>query len=711
MLASSHVFELRWTWLCVPYLVCAAALATIGGVAALVRGDRVLRLGVIGAATTAIPWAVCSSLAICTDDPEVATRLLRLGSGPVALIGPNFLLVLLGISGQLERHRWAARLAGGVGAVLAGLCWGTDWTVPGVHRLASGVFYVSAGPLTDFHISQLAMWLAVGLVIARRSMMRGERRKMMRVLIAALLLAAVGGTDMLLVHGVVGVYPIAWLPATIACVITIYLELRTDLLRPRGFDRGVLFELAGYGAAALLIAAVAVVLQGAGAAAIAAIGSAVWMAVTATMWGLERRRPPPRVFGERALDQFLATLTDIDDDKLIAAGLAALWQRVAVTVRATWRAEPEGLVELTGGGLWQLDRDVAAWLVAHGEPLAAADLATTRLGPIRPQLEAVVAARGATLLVPLIDRGALVGIVEADHALALREDERGLVAESARAAARALTYVQLARRAAREGATAREVEVAEAMRLQASARRDDELGSWLVDAEYRSAVRTTGAAWSAHLLGDDRLALLVTEGQAHGVVAALATAALTGAFAAATARPPGPGRAGSDSGVPPVPRADPTPPAIQLDRLLATLGASAEGVLRGGEPIAAFLAILDADARAIAWACAGHPGAVVDNPDPGAAAPISLGGGGDPLGEPGAALRGEAAFDPDMVLVVASSSVRSSGALAHGPLAHGPRLASRLVEAAADGRPPGEDLLAVVVRQRRHDRRSARLRP
>ncbi|MGH9885036.1 MAG: hypothetical protein ACREBE_05890, partial [bacterium] len=271
-----RVFELRWTWLCLPYVACAAALVTIGAVAALVRGDRVMRLGVIGAATTALPWALCSGLALCTDDPAVATRLLRLGTGPVALIGPNLLLVLFGVSGQLERHRWAVRLAGIVGAVLLGLCWNTDWTVPGVHRLSSGVLYLSAGPLTDFHMSQLATWMLVGLLIARRSMMRGERRRMMRVSIIALLLAAIGGTDMLLVHGVVGMYPIAWLPATIACAITLYLELRTDLLRPRGFDSSVLYELTGTLMAAALVGVVAFALQGATAVAVAAIASAVW---------------------------------------------------------------------------------------------------------------------------------------------------------------------------------------------------------------------------------------------------------------------------------------------------------------------------------------------------------------------------------------------------------------------------------------------------
>lgn len=690
MLASPRVFDLEVRWLCLPYAVCAAALAVIGVVAALVRGDRVMRLGVIGAATTALPWAICSCLACCTDDAAVAARLLRLGVGPVALIGPNLLLVLLGLSGQLERHRWVASIAGAVGATLLGLCWGTDWVVPGVHRLSSGVFYISAGPLTDVHISQLAMWLAVGLLIARRSMMRGERRRMLRTLVAALVLAAIGGTDMLLVHGVVGVYPIAWLPTTVACGIALHLELRTDLLQPRGFDRGVLFELVGVLGAAALVGAVAYLLQGAAPVAVAAIGSAGWMAVIATLWGLGRRRRPPRLFGERALAQLAAQLTDIDDDKPIAAALAALWQQVSIAVRATWRVEPAGLTEVTTGTVWALDPGVAAWLVHHPAPLAVGDLATMRLGPIRPALEAIVVERGATLFVPLLDRGTLVGLVEADHVRALREAERGMVAESARAAARALTYVKLSRIAAREGATAREVEVAEAMRRQASASRDDELGRWVVAAEYRSAARTTGAAWSASLYGDGRLAILVTEGRAQGVVAALATAALTGAFAAATIATMATG-------------------AGTLDELLASLRTSAEGVLRGGASIAVFVAILDGEAGTIAWGCAGHPGAVMVAPGAGSAA-TPLGGGGARLGDPhGDAVRGVAPLGPDRVLVIGSTGVRGGdpavwyGAVAEQAAA-GPRLAGVLVEAAANRGPVGEDLLAVVVRQRREDR-------
>ena len=89
-----------------------------------------------------------------------------------------------------------------------------------------------------------------------------------------------------------------------------------------------------------------------------------------------------------------------------------------------------------------------------------------------------------------------------------------------------------------------------------------------------------------------RLLHLVTEARGHGVPAALATSALTGAFAAATSNAR----------------------ELRLDALLASLRANDDGVTRGGERVAAFVALLDAEAQTIEWACAGHPGADVIGP-------------------------------------------------------------------------------------------------
>jgi len=690
------VSGLAWNWLCLPYGACALLLLAVGVIAAVIRGDRVLRLGAIGASTTALPWALCSGATTFTDDPEIAVRLLRLGNGPVALVGPSLLLVMLGVSGQLERHRWVVRLAGIIGLVMLALCWGTDWTVPGVHPLSSGVLYINPGPLTGIHFAQIAIWLAAGLVIARRSTSGGEQRRLVQMLVTVLALGTVGATDLLLVYDVAGVYPIAWLPVGIAAGIAVYYELKSDLLRPQGLDRGAMIELAAFVIATVIIAVIVLLLGGASPVAVAAIGSVVWTVTLGIAWARTRDRPV-RIARERALEQFVASLGDLDSESRIGEQLAALWKPIGIELKSLERVEGERLLGVgpfevralppTGGASRRLDRDIAAWFVAHDDALAAGDLGTMLLGAIRPKLEALVGARNATLIVPLIDRGTLVGLVEADHGAALREDERGLVVESARASARALTYVALSRTAARERDTAREVEVAEAMRLQASASRDDELGRWAVAAEYRTAARTTGAGWSATLLPDGRLAVLVTEAQAHGVAAALATAALTGAFAAATT----------------------TSARIDLDDLLTSLRASAEGVVRGGEPVAAFVAILDGDAGSIAWACAGHPGATLVGPmlDAAASRPvISLGGGGARLGASLiVATRGTMKLEPGVLLVIASTGLRGADdgawhALVLEAAPAGPRLAAVLVDDALEAGEPREDFLAVVVRQR-----------
>jgi len=690
---------LAWNWLCLPYLACALALIVVAVIATVIRGDRVMRLGAIGASVNALPWALVSAAVTWTDDRDAAIRLLRLGNGPIALVGPSLLLVLLGVSGQLERNRWLARTAGAIGVVLSCVCWATDWTIAGVHELGSGILYPSPGPLTPLHYSQIALWLIVGIAIARRSTGVGERKRLVQLIVSVFVLGTIGSTDMLLVYDVFGSYPIAWVPVTIAAILAAYYELRSDLLRPKGIDHGVVVEAIALSIGAVAIALIALLLEDLAAVGLAAAGSAAWAVMMGIAWSRNRDRPV-EIASARALDEFVVGLGELSDEAMVGDRLAALWAEIGVATRSLERVEGATLVAAGDPETTRpLDLEIAEWFVTHDDVLAAGDMATALLGPIRPKLEQLFAARGATLMVPLIDRGSLVGLVEADHAKALREDERGLIVESARAAARALTFVALSRTAAREHETAREVEVAEAMRLQASASRDDELGRWAVAAEYRTAARTTGAGWSASLLPDGRLAVMVTEAQAHGVAAAIATAALTGAFAAAT-------RATAQATT-----------RLELDDLLISLRASAEGVVRGGEPVGAFVAILDGEARSIAWASAGHPGALLVGPVPEVSAGDSssgltssamvLGGGGARLGASlEIATRGTSKLTPGSQLVIASTGLRADDDVlwmgqVRAAAPAGARLASVLVDGALARGEPHEDLLAVVVRQPR----------
>jgi hypothetical protein len=695
------VSNLHWSWLALPYVVCAVMLLAVVLVGVVLRGDQVMRIGVIGSAVTAIPWSVCSALAACTYDMDLAWRLHRLGQGPIALVGPNFMLILLGISGQLERHRWLVRIAVGVGVLLLALCWTTDLTVPGVQVLSSGYIYTKAGPLTDVHNAGLLVWLLISGFISRRSSAHGEKRSLVRIVLAVMFLAAVGSVDMATVHNGWGAYPIAWLPAIGCAGMALYLELYTDLLRRRGIDRGAVIELITFAIATCVIGAIAALVKNAMPLSLVAISSVVWVIALAAAWAV-RSLGTQKQSDDRALETFVVGLTDVESEAVVLQKLTSLWKTVAIDVRTMWRADGDDLVALHTKERWNVPPGVIAWFVSRPEAVAPSDLTTIRLGVLRPALEATIIAHGATLVIPLVDRDTLVALVEADLAHVLREDERDLVIRSARAAARQLTYAGLAHVAVSEGATAREVEVAEAMRLQASASRDDELGRWTVAAEYRTALRTTGAGWSASLLADGRLAVLVTEAGAHGVSSALATAAITGAFAAATA----------------------TSRTIELDDLLSSLRASADGVMRGGEPIAAFIAMIDGDRQQVSWATAGHPGAFVVGPVAYDLASFPMGSGSrqrpaaKALGGGGAALgaslvtatRGISALPSDSLLVIASTNVRGVNedafvSLIRDQAPAGPRLAQVLVETATKRGPIEEDLLAVVVRQR-PDRRS-----
>lgn len=672
-----------------------AMLLAVSLAAALVRGDRVLRLGVIAASSSAIPWTLCQGIAACTTDPQIAAQLLRLGQGPLAAVGPNLLLVLLGVTGQLERRRWLARIAAMIGGVFFILCWATDLVVPGVQVLPSGLYFIEPGPLTGVFLSQVLIWTLVGLVMVRRATPRGERARTLRLLVGVALVAAISSIDTLLLYRVWGVYPVGWLAAMVAAIIALYVVLRTDLLRPQGLDRGVAIELGSLLVSGLIIAGLTLLLGASPSLPLVALSAIAWALVTGLAWASARARPV-RIQGERELEQFITRVPTFEDERNIEDKLSSLWKRaVGITVRTMWWRDGDAMT-CRDGQRWQLDPDVVTWLVQAREPLAVVDLATMRLGALRAKIEAFTAAHDADLIVPLCDRDELVGVVEATFDKALREAERSLVAESARAAARALAFVALARAASRERETAREVEIADALRQQASASRDAQLGRWAVAAEYRTAPRTTGAGWSAIELSDGRLALLVTEAQAHGVAAALATAAITGAFAAATA--------GSAE--------------VTLDEILRTMRASSEGVLRGGEPVAAFLAILDAGAGTLEWACAGHPGAVVMGPiadvegaslhtGPQTIPQIVTISGGPRIRGASlhAARRGEVAYPPNSLVVVASTALRGDddeqwrNKLLELVPARG-RLATALVEHALAAGEPAEDLLAVVVRSR-----------
>ena len=78
-------------------------------------------------------------LAALVVDAEVATRVLRVGNGPVSLIGPALLILLLAATGQLAQRRALIALAVAVGTASMALALGTELVVPGVRRVGGGM--------------------------------------------------------------------------------------------------------------------------------------------------------------------------------------------------------------------------------------------------------------------------------------------------------------------------------------------------------------------------------------------------------------------------------------------------------------------------------------------------------------------------------------------------------------------------------------------
>ena len=105
-----------WQPLSIPYLAVGLLCLVAAISAGLIRGDRAVRIGLIGTTATVVPWGLGTAAAICAVEQTTAARLYQLANGPMTLIGPSLLLILLSVSGQLDRYRWYARVAIGTGA-------------------------------------------------------------------------------------------------------------------------------------------------------------------------------------------------------------------------------------------------------------------------------------------------------------------------------------------------------------------------------------------------------------------------------------------------------------------------------------------------------------------------------------------------------------------------------------------------------------------
>lgn len=635
------------TVLALPFVAVAAGLAALTVTAALRRGDLVVRLGFVMVGVTALPWAVSLIIVACLDDAEVARRVFQLGFAPIPVVGSGLLMVILAVVGRLDAQRPVLVCAVVLGLAMCFLCATTDLVVGGVTHTVGGLMHPRAGPLFAVHIGLFAVatgwgvWMARGSAWIRTSVSQG------RFALALGVLSVLTISDTLIAYGLDSMFPLAWLPALIASLLSIAAILRQDLLRGRGLDGAVAIELVVIAAAAVALGALAVMIDDGrdvvlvGAAAVAA--GATVIAGRTVVESAVVAGPSP------VIDRFAERMVAGGDADRAARGVAELLAenhlleqvRVWGKEEGRWRA-----LHVAHGAAAELELpdDVAAWLVGVRRTIAVGDLATARLGARRGAIEAWARRLDADVIAPLVDGDALVGLIAGVRREALRDSERVAIDDVAQAAARALTVIALTHEIQARAELARELELAEAVRQARSASDVREVGNSRVAVSYQPASRVAGDLWSSVDLPDGRLLVLVGDVAGRGLDAALVSAAVLGAGQVAA------GLLGAGA----------TPEAV-----LALLHDTVVEVDGGRHRVTAFAAIVDRKAARVEFAAAGHRGGYLLRMGGEAAAVdlVALIARGTALGEPerviGTGVRDLGA--DDVIVLISDGVVESRG--------------------------------------------------
>ncbi len=689
---------LTFTVQAIPFVAIAAGLALLALVAALRRGDLVVRLGLVMTGVTALPWATSMVLVACTDDRDLAHRLCQAGFASVPLIGSGLLMVTLAVVGRLDAQRPVLVFSVVLGLVMLIVAATTDLVIAGVALADWGLLFPRAGPLYLVHIALFVAPVGWGMWLNHRSvgwLRTGLRQG--RFAAALGVLSVLTASDTLLAYGVAGVYPFAWLPALMAVALCLFAIQRQDLLRGRGLDGAVAVELAVFVVAAIAVVALGVTLDGS--RTVVTVGVGAVAAAVMVIAGRTSVRDADVAGPTLAVDRFADRVVASGDAHAVGRGLAELLegQRLATAVRvwgvADGRWAPLHLPPKMAPDL-DLPEPVRAWLLSSRRAIAVGDLVAARLGASREVIEEWSRRFDADVIAPLIDGDELVGLVAGARAEALRDSERVAIDDAVLAASRALAVIVLTHEIEARAELARDMELAEAVRQARSAADVREVGKSRVSVSYQPASRVAGDLWCCVALPDDRLLVLVGDVAGRGLAAALVSAAVLGAGQVAA------GLLGARA----------TPEAV-----LALLHDTVVEVDGGRHRVTAFAAIVDRGTGRVGFAAAGHRGGYLVRAREDHVDLVALIGRGTALGEPERVIgTGERELGAGDVLVLISDGVvdsRSADGQAWGERRLqralrelGPRAGDNLGEALLDAARAhagesvrDDDLLVVVV--------------
>lgn len=533
----------------VPFIVVALELLVLGIAVLLIRGNAILRLAAVLVAFTPLPWAIGTAITASCTDPALVYRITRVYHGPIALFGPMFFFLILAFTGLYERYRGLLALSVLFASLSCILTWTTDLVVLPPWRTSWGLWFPVGGVLNAVHVSNFVIWTGLGLYLAHKRANDVAQRARVQFSTARFRVimgfSIFGVTDSLLAIKV-GVFPFSFLPIAVAVGVAIDAVLRRDLLHSRGFDRAMAAEL-------LVFAVVLAAISGLGLAAVHADGIAPIALAGAALvifacgqiaigWARKQYDVAPVV--GTAIDVAVAAFTEhsveLRSERELAKRAAELFEvHHRLRVRNFYIADEENVFREPLGGEAEeandgltIDPRVRAWLAANAAPMVADDLPMRRLGGLRTPIEAFLQVVDADVVVPLVDRDALVGIltVDVEGWRTLDEREQTFMREAATVSARSLTYIRLYREAKERADVAREVEVAAAVQEARAAGTEIKVyAGCSVTGHYEPAAQFSGDWWVADELPDGRVFVAVGDVTGRGVSAALVSATMSGA--------------------------------------------------------------------------------------------------------------------------------------------------------------------------------------
>ncbi|MEZ4404760.1 MAG: PP2C family protein-serine/threonine phosphatase [Kofleriaceae bacterium] len=642
--------ELGFQASAVPFVLLAVGLAALALVPALVQGDPVVRLGFALIGLAALPWAAGTAAIAAADQLEPAVPLARAVFAPLPLVGSGLLMALLGVAGRIDDHRRALVLSLVINLTLAVVCASTSTVVASLQRTVWGLPYPRAGGLYGVFIASIPVAVGYGVWATRGATWdRLTEHRSRRVVVAIGALAVLSSADVLLTYGWFRIYPVSWLPSLLATGLGLHAMVAGDLLRSRGLDRAAAVEtvtglvvvvVLGIAAALTRRPAALAIVTGAGVALMITLGRTVAQRAAAANG---RGRDPANLLGP---------VDDADPATLAAAVVRHVERDGLLREVRVWAADAAAVTSLAERppASHPLPPEVRRYLTRHARTLPIDDLASARLGALRPVLVPWLATLGGTVVVPLCERDHLVGLITGapPDGRVVRDPDRRRLDELAAVVARAMTVAALRREVEDRADLTREVALADAVRQARAGNRRVQVAGVEVAIAYQPAARVAGDLWFTGTLPDHRAVVVVGDVAGRGISAALVSAAVVGACQGAT------GSADATMG----PHA-----------LLARLHRIVAGIDGGRPRVTAAAVVIEPrpGGRQARIAIAGHRGGYLVRATDAGPTLVPVTGRGAPLGEP--AWRASETVielvDGDLLVLVSDGVTAARGAAGH----------------------------------------------